>query len=122
MALGLIVTVLGSISLWFVPFDLNPLRLQNQRTESVVWELKILEESRYSSSYGTMVTTDLADLSRKVEALKAKPTVSHVESILSFLPTEPEHKLPSSTSWRPSSRRCISPRSPPANGRWIWRT
>ncbi|MEJ5330742.1 MAG: MMPL family transporter [Desulfobaccales bacterium] len=94
VALGLIVTVLGSISLWYVPFDLNPLRLQNQRTESVVWEMKILQESRYSSSYGTMVSTDLADLPRKVEELKAKPTVSHVESILSFLPKEPESKLP----------------------------
>lgn len=92
VALGLLCTVLGAISLWHVPFDLNPLRLQNQRTESVVWELKILQESRYSSSYGTMVATDLADLPRKVQELKAKPTVSHVESVLSFLPEEPEVK------------------------------
>ncbi|MCL6621885.1 MAG: MMPL family transporter [Syntrophobacterales bacterium] len=94
VALGVLVTVLGTIGLWHVPFDLNPLRLQNQRTESVVWELKILQESRYSSSYGTMVTTDLAELPRKVAELKTKPTVSHVESILSFLPEDPESKLP----------------------------
>ncbi len=89
---GLIVTVLGGISLFHVPFDLNPLNLQNQKIESVVWELKLLNESRYSSSYGTMMATRLEDLSRKVEELKQKPTVSHVESILSFLPEEPQAK------------------------------
>ncbi len=87
-----VVLVLGGISLFYVPFDLNPLHLQNQRTESVVWELRLLNESRYSSSYGTMVATSLEDLPRKVAELKKKPTVSHVESILSFLPEEPEVK------------------------------
>jgi predicted RND superfamily exporter protein len=37
LALGLIITILGVISLFYVPFDLNPLHLQNPGTESVVW-------------------------------------------------------------------------------------
>jgi hypothetical protein len=92
VGLGLILTILGGISLWHVPFDLNPLHLQNQEIESVVWELRLLNESRYSSSYGTMVATGIDDLPRKVQELKKKPTVSHVESILSFLPEQPELK------------------------------
>lgn len=92
LGVGLMVTILGGISLFHVPFDLNPLHLQNQRIESVVWELKLLNESRYSSSYGTMMATRLEDLSRKVDELKKKPTVSHVESIMSFLPEEPQLK------------------------------
>ncbi|MDI6853999.1 MAG: MMPL family transporter [Deltaproteobacteria bacterium] len=86
VAAGVVILILGGVALKFVPFDLNPLHLQNQETESVIWELKILKESRYSSAYGTMVAVDLEDLPTKVKALKALPTVSHCESILSFLP------------------------------------
>jgi uncharacterized protein len=91
-ALGLAVIALGGISLCYVPFDLNPLHLQNQKTESVAWEYKLLLDSQYSTSYGALASTSLADLEAKTKALKAMPTVSHVESILSFLPPEVEAK------------------------------
>ena len=92
VALGLIVTALGVISLFHVPFDLNPLHLQNPGTESVVWEQKLIRESKYSTSYGAMVVSRTEDLPRLTEALKNLDTVSHVESILSFLPTQVESK------------------------------
>lgn len=88
VALGAAVTVLGGVSLFFVPFDLNPLHLQNQRTESVVWEYKLIQDSKYSTSYGAMATASLPELEARIQALKKMPTVSHVESILSFLPTD----------------------------------
>lgn len=89
---GLIILILGGIALLHVPFDLNPLHLQNPKTESVVWEMKILKESRYSSSYGTMVVCNLEELPVKVKTLKQLPTVSHCESILSFLPDDVTEK------------------------------
>jgi hypothetical protein len=92
VALGLIVTVLGGISLFHVPFDLNPLHLQNPGTESVVWEQKLIRESKYSTTYGAMVVSRTEDLPRLTGALKNLDTVSHVESILSFLPTQVESK------------------------------
>jgi hopanoid biosynthesis associated RND transporter like protein HpnN len=92
LALGLIVTALGGISLFHVPFDLNPLHLQNPRTESVVWEQKLIRESKYSTTYGAMVVSSTKDLPRLTEALKNLDTVSHVESILSFLPAQVESK------------------------------
>ena len=92
VALGLIVTALGGISLFHVPFDLNPLHLQNPGTESVVWEQKLIRESKYSTSYGAMVVSGTKDLPRLTEALKNLDTVSHVESVLSFLPTQVESK------------------------------
>ena len=91
-ALGLIVTALGAISLFHVPFDLNPLHLQNPRTESVVWEQKLIRESKYSTSYGAMVVSRADDLSRLTEGLKNLDSVSHAESILSFLPAQVESK------------------------------
>jgi len=92
VALGFLVTVLGGISLFHVPFDLNPLHLQNPGTESVVWEQKLIRESKYSTSYGAMVVSGTEELPRLKEALKNLDTVSHVESILSFLPTQVESK------------------------------
>ena len=92
VASGLLVTVLGGISLFHVPFDLNPLHLQNPGTESVVWEQKLIRESKYSTSYGAMVVSRTEDLPRLTKALKNLDTVSQVESILSFLPSEVEAK------------------------------
>ncbi len=92
VALGLIVTALGGISLFHVPFDLNPLHLQNPGTESVVWEQKLIRESKYSTSYGAMVVSSTEDLPRLTDALKKLDSVSHVESILSFLPGQVEDK------------------------------
>jgi uncharacterized protein len=88
VALGVLITALGGFSLHYVPFDLNPLHLQNPSTESVVWEYKLIEDSKYSTSYGAVVTASLKELKARSEALKALPTVSHVESVLSFLPQE----------------------------------
>jgi len=92
VALGLGLMALGGLSLSHVSFDLNPLHLQNQDTESVVWEMKLLKDSRYSTSYGAMTVSSLGDLDAKIQALKKLPTVSHVESALSFLPSEVEAK------------------------------
>lgn len=90
--LGLLITVIGGVSLFHVPFDLNPLHLQNPQTESVVWEMKLIKESKYSTSYGTMMVMGLKRLPETIDALKKLDTVSQVESILSFLPSQVEAK------------------------------
>ncbi len=89
---GLIITVVGAVSLFHVPFDLNPLHLQNPRTESVVWEQKLIQESKYSTSYGAMAISSIDQLPSLTEALKKLTSVSHVESVISFLPTNVESK------------------------------
>ncbi len=92
VGLGLLVTALGGISLHYVPFDLNPLHLQNPSAESVVWEYKLIQDSKYSTSYGALATASLKELAARTEALKSLPTVSHVESVLSFLPHQVAEK------------------------------
>ncbi len=94
VGLGLALMVLGGLSLSRVSFDLNPLHLQNQNTESVVWEHKLIKGSQYSTSYGAMATASLPELEARSKALKKLATVSHVESVLSFLPNEVEAKRP----------------------------
>jgi hopanoid biosynthesis associated RND transporter like protein HpnN len=88
VGLGVLITALGGLSLHYVLFDLNPLHLQNPTTESVVWEYKLIQDSKYSTSYGALATASLEELTARSEALKRLPTVSHVESVLSFLPQQ----------------------------------
>jgi len=92
VALGVMITALGGVALHYVPFDLNPLHLQNPSAESVVWEYKLIEDSKYSTSYGALATASLKELQARSEALKKLPTVSHVESVLSFLPHQVTEK------------------------------
>lgn len=87
-ALGLALMTMAIVALFHVHFDLNPLDLQNPKTESVVWELKLLEGSRYSSTYAIMTGEALPEVEAKTRALKHLTSVSHVESILSFLPED----------------------------------
>jgi uncharacterized protein len=99
--LGLAVTLLGVFSWRHVAFDLNPLHLQNPHTESVVWENKLIEDSKYSTSYGALATASLQELEYRIQALKKLDTVSHVESVLSFLPADVEQKRPILEEMRP---------------------
>lgn len=114
VALGALITLLGTVSLFYVQFDLNPLHLQNQGTESVVWENNLLKESKYSTSYGATATASLSELQARTDALKKLPTVSHVESVLSFLPSRPEEKRPFLEEMRPVVTAIHFPRTPAA--------
>jgi hopanoid biosynthesis associated RND transporter like protein HpnN len=86
--LGLALMAVAIVALFNVHFNLNPLDLQNPKTESVVWELKLLKGSHYSSTYAIMTAKSLPEVEAKARALKGLTSVSHVESILSFLPED----------------------------------
>jgi uncharacterized protein len=112
VGLGVAITVLGGLSLHYVPFDLNPLHLQNPTAESVVWEYKLIQDSKYSTSYGALATASLEELAARSETLKRLPTVSHVESILSFLPQQVEAKRPLLREMQPVLNAIHFPRAP----------
>jgi len=111
---GVALMALGGLSLRHVSFDLNPLHLQNQKTESVVWEYHLLTDSQYSTSYGAMATASLADLEAKSQTLKKLASVSHVESVLSFLPTGVEAKRSLLQELEPTFAQIDFPSGPPA--------
>jgi hypothetical protein len=112
VGLGVLITALGGFSLHYVPFDLNPLHLQNPTAESVVWEYKLIQDSKYSTSYGALATASLEELVTRSEALKRLPTVSHVESVLSFLPQQVEAKRPLLREMLPVLNAIKFPRAP----------
>jgi hopanoid biosynthesis associated RND transporter like protein HpnN len=92
--LGVIIVGLGVFSLYHVRFDLNPLHLQNPHSQSVIWEMKLLGESKYSTTYAALTAPSLAELKTKTEALEKLPTIAHVESVRSFLPAHVQEKRP----------------------------
>ena len=112
VGLGVLITLLGGLSLHYVPFDLNPLHLQNPTAESVVWEYKLIQDSKYSTSYGALATASLEELTARTEALTRLPTVSHVESVLSFLPQQVEEKRPILRQMLPVLKAINFPRAP----------
>ncbi len=89
-------TIAAGLSFWKgreVKFDLNTLRLQSKRAESVIWEKKLVESSHRPSMYGVILVHSLEEIKRKTKALEALPTVRDVQSVLSLLPSDQEEKI-----------------------------
>jgi uncharacterized protein len=81
--------------------DFNLLHLQARGTESVMWEQKIFESTKESSLFAELAADSLAEVERKVAALKALPSVAKVESIMSVIPEDQAQKLPVLEGLRP---------------------
>uniref|UniRef100_A0A7V6A0P1 Membrane transport protein MMPL domain-containing protein n=1 Tax=Desulfobacca acetoxidans TaxID=60893 RepID=A0A7V6A0P1_9BACT len=94
VALGAVIVGLGIFSLYHVHFDLNPLHLQNPDSQSVIWEMNLLKESKYSTTFAALTASSLAEVEAKSATLEKLPTVAHVESVLSFLPAHVPEKRP----------------------------
>ncbi len=94
----LALTVVGSgLSLWGtgkITFDLNMLHLQSKSAESVEWETKLIEGSKYPSIYGVLFAHSLTEAAEKTGVLKKLNTVSKVQSVNDFLPSDQDRKIP----------------------------
>lgn len=95
--LVLVIACVGSVfSLWGasqIRFDLNMLRLQSRKSESVKWEKKLIEDSKHPSMQGALIAHSLEEVEKKTKALEALPSVSRVESVVSLLPPDQKEKI-----------------------------
>lgn len=85
--------IVSAIAATGVTFDLNMLNLQSKNAESIVWEKRMLEDSKRSSMYGAVVAHSLEEVAAKSKRLEALPSVAKVESVLTILPREQREKL-----------------------------
>ena len=103
----LILTVAGVgfvFSLWGagkVRFDLNMLRLQSREAESVIWEKKLIKDSKRPSMHGIVLAQSLEEVQKKTAALQALTTVSEVQSVKNLLPDQQKEKIGLLRSMRP---------------------
>jgi uncharacterized protein len=85
--------MLSLFALGKIGTDFNLLRLQSDRTESVMWAEKIFQSTRRSVLTGELMAHSLTEVERKVTMLRRLPSVQKVDSILSVLPDQQERKL-----------------------------
>jgi hopanoid biosynthesis associated RND transporter like protein HpnN len=83
-----VATALSLLAVGTVHFDYNLLNLQALGTESVAWEMRILETAGRSGFTGLTTASSLDDLRRKVAAFTRLPTVSAVDSALLLIPSD----------------------------------
>jgi hypothetical protein len=88
-----ILGVLALLGLGTVGVDLNLLHLQARGTESITWMQKIIESTKRSVLYGELVADSLGEVKRKEAALRALPSVAHVESITAVIPDDQPRKV-----------------------------
>jgi uncharacterized protein len=89
--------VICAVSAWSatrVYFDLNPLRLQAPSASSVVWEKRLIENSKRSVLSAAVFAHSPEEVIAKSKKLEALPAVSEVENIFSFLPEHQVDKVP----------------------------
>ena len=112
VAMALAATAFSLLAARGLRFDLNMLRLQSKRAESVVWERKLVEDSERPSIYGVILAHSREEVVRTTKALQALPTVSEVKSAESMLPADQEEKLAIIRQMRPMLSG-IGPMPPP---------
>jgi hopanoid biosynthesis associated RND transporter like protein HpnN len=92
LAFSAALTVVSAFGLRHVGFDTNLLNLQAVGTESVDWELKIIEQGR-SSRYAVSVADSLEEARRLEAAYEALPVVRRVESAASLIPERQPERI-----------------------------
>lgn len=88
-----VVSLLCLFALPTLTFDYNLLHLQAHGTESVIWELRLINHAGRSSWYALATTPSLAEADRKAARFAALPSVEKVETIASLVPERQEERL-----------------------------
>lgn len=76
-----------------IQLEFNLLELQAHGTESVDWEMRLLDEGGTSTWFGIVLARSPEEVKAKTARLEALPSVDQVQSIFSFLPKKPAEKL-----------------------------
>src|SRR5262249_35836543 len=87
------VSLLCLFALPTLSFDYNLLHLQARGTESVTWELRLIEQAGRFSWFALATAPSLAETAQKAAHFAALPSVEKVETIASLVPERQEERL-----------------------------
>lgn len=87
-----LLTVFFGIMISRVTMDYNYLNMEPEGLESVILNEKVIDKFNFSSDATMMTAKSLEENYRLTEAAKEKSSISYVESISDYLPTEEEQR------------------------------
>jgi uncharacterized protein len=93
VAITLGVVVLASPLLLFLPFDFNPLHLQNPNSEAVATFIELRREPQTGANAIEIVAPDLAGADKTAKQVAALPQVAQAKTLSSLVPDDQEQKL-----------------------------
>jgi hopanoid biosynthesis associated RND transporter like protein HpnN len=88
-----LVVLLGSPLLMYLPFDFNPLHLRSPKVESVATLLELRKNPETGANAIEVMEPDLATANATAQRLSALPEVSQARTLQSFVPTDQDAKL-----------------------------
>ena len=89
----LAVVILASPLLAFLPFDFNPLHLQNPKAEAVATYLELRHDPQTGANAVEVIKPDLAAAEASAKRLAELPEVAQTRTVANFVPDEQPQKL-----------------------------
>src|SRR6266446_5852426 len=89
----ILVVVLASPLLLFLPFEFNPLHLRNPAAESVATFLELRKDPQTGANAIEIVAPDLGAADAIAKRLSALPVVAQAQTLSRLIPTDQEQKL-----------------------------
>jgi hypothetical protein len=89
----ILVIVLASPLLLFLPFDFNPLHLRNPKAESVATFLELRKDPQTGANAIEIVAPDLGAADAIAKRLSILPDVAQAQTLSRLVPTDQEQKL-----------------------------
>jgi len=90
----ILVVVLASPLLWFLPFDFNPLHLRNPKVESVATFLELRKDPQAGANAIEIIAPDLSAADATAKRLASLPQVAQANTLSRLVPIEQDQKLP----------------------------
>src|SRR5207248_164713 len=91
LALAAAATALGFVA--FLPFDFNPLHLQNPNSEAVATFLELRHDPQTGANAAEIIKPDLASAEASANQLAGLPEVAQARTLVNFIPADQERKL-----------------------------
>jgi predicted RND superfamily exporter protein len=89
----LALAVMGAPLLYYLTFDFDPIHLRSPKAESISTLLDLGGDPRVGINSVNVVAPSTSEASATAERLQKLPQVSHVQTLLSFVPQDQEKKL-----------------------------
>ncbi len=109
IAVTVLAVLAGTPLLWHLPFDFNPVNLQNPDSPSVVTYRRMQRNPQTSGNDAEILASSLNDADSKAKTLASVPEVSSALTLSSFIPADQDQKIASIKAASQGLARALNP-------------